>query len=362
MRFGLFYLLERMEGGTSESVYASTMEQIRLADELGFDSVWLAEHRFTRYGVGPDVLLLAGAVAATTKRIRIGTAVVVLPFHNPVLVAEQVAMVDQLSGGRFMFGAGRGYQAIEFAGLGVPMEESRTRFEEALDICIGLWTQDNFSYRGQHYTVSNVTIEPKPVQKPHPPIWITAMRSPETFEYAANRGVGIISGNPYQSDPAFSEAFSLYRETLDRLGKPELSQSFWALSPTFVHDTHDGAVEIPMESGISYAEQFKRVGSPRHADGSLPRGYERYHDEFSGQRDTVLDYKGQVETEAYLHGTVDEVRRKIEFYAARGVNNFILWMNRGGGIPQREVLKSMELFARELMPQFKDVQASATTP
>ena len=99
MRFGLFFLLEKPAAGNDVEVYANTMEQIRLADELGYDYIWLAEHRFTRYGIAPDVLVLAAAAASVTRRVRIGTAVVVLPFHNPVLLAEQVAMVDVLSGG-----------------------------------------------------------------------------------------------------------------------------------------------------------------------------------------------------------------------------------------------------------------------
>ena len=144
MRFGLFFLLERPENGNDLEIYKNSMEQIRVADELGYDYVWLAEHRFTRYGVAPDVLVLGAWAAAATKRLRIGTAVIVLPFHNPILLAEQVAMVDCLSAGRYDFGTGRGYQAGEYRGLGIPMEESRTRYEEVMDICIGLWTQDHF--------------------------------------------------------------------------------------------------------------------------------------------------------------------------------------------------------------------------
>ena len=351
MRFGLFFLLEKPAAGNDVEVYANTMEQIRLADELGYDYIWLAEHRFTRYGIAPDVLVLAAAAASVTRRVRIGTAVVVLPFHNPVLLAEQVAMVDVLSGGRFDFGAGRGYQAGEFRGLGIPMDESRSRFEEVMDICVGLWTTDGFTYHGKHYTVEDVTIEPKPVQKPHPPIWVTAMLSPTTFAYAAERGYGIISGNPYQADPEFREAYLVYRKTLEEIGKPELAKNFWALAPGFVHPDVEQALEIPRESALSYQETFARYGSPRQADGSLPGGYEHYGSGWDKARN--LDYLDTVRSPNFLLGDVEQLKTRLHANAELGMNDFIVWMNRGGAIPQREVLASMELFAKEVIPEFE---------
>ncbi len=357
MRFGLFFLLERPENGNDLEVYKNSMEQIRLADELGYDYVWLAEHRFTRYGVAPDVLVLAAWAAAATKRVRIGTAVVVLPFHNPILLAEQVAMVDCLSAGRYDFGTGRGYQAGEYRGLGIPMEESRTRYEEVMDICIGLWTQDHFSYKGKHYTIDDVTIEPKPVQKPHPPVWVTAMRTPETFEYAAKRGYGIISGNPYQSDPEFREAYMIYKDTLARMGKMELAKDFWALAPAFVHRDAAQAIEIPRESALSYRDAFVKYGSPRQADGTLPQAYEHYDKEWDQMRNA--EYMFAVQSPNFLVGDVGELTRKLHQADSEGMHDFIVWMNRGGAIEQKEVLKSMELFAKEVMPQFRKVGAGA---
>lgn len=353
MRFGLFFLLEKPENGNDAEVYANTVEQIRLADELGYDYIWLAEHRFTRYGIAPDVLVLAAAAAAVTRRVRIGTAVIVLPFHNPILLAEQVAMVDVLSGGRFEFGAGRGYQAGEFKGLGIPMEESRSRFEEVMDICIGLWTNERFSYEGKHYRVEDVSLEPRPIQKPHPPVWVTAMLTPSTFAYAAERGYGIISGNPYQADPEFHQAYRVYQETLEQIGKPELARNFWALAPAFVHREAEKALEIPRESALSYQEAFVRYGTPRQGDGSLPEGYERYGAGWDGARGAIGYLDTVVQSPNFLIGDVEQVRRRLGENAKLGMNDFILWMNRGGAIPQKQVLASMELFAREVMPDFK---------
>jgi len=298
------------------------------------------------------VLVLAAAAATVTQHIRIGTAVIVLPFHDPILLAEQVAMVDQLSGGRFDFGTGRGYQAGEFRGLGIPMAESRSRYEEVMDICVGLWTQDHFSYQGKHYTIDDVTIEPKPVQKPHPPIWVTAMLTPATFHYAAERGYGIISGNPYQADPQFHDAYMVYRETLAKMGKPELAKNFWALAPSFVHADNDRAIEIPRESALPYQEAFEKYGTPRQKDGSLPETYDLYGEGWDGARS--IGYAATVQSPNFLLGSPEEVKKRLETNRSTGMNDFILWMNRGGAIAQTDVLASMELFARDVMPAFRD--------
>ena len=357
MKFGLFFLLEEPENGNDVQVYKDSLEQIRVADELGYDYVWLAEHRFTRYGIAPDTLVLGAAAAAMTKHVRIGTAVIVLPFHQPVLLAEQVAMVDVMSGGRFDFGTGRGYQAGEYRGLGISMDESRTRYEEVMDICVGLWTQDNFSYSGKHYQVDDVTILPKPVQKPTPPIWVTAMRSPETFVYAANRGYGVISGNPYQSDPEFREAFGVYKEALHGINKPELAENFWALAPCFVHKDGQKAREIPRASAESYREAFVKYGAPRQADGHLPKSYEHYSQEWDDMRNAAYDLV--LQSPNFLVGDVGEITEKLHRLDGEGIHDYILWMNRGGAIPQKEVLASMELFAKDVMPVMRKATATA---
>ncbi len=351
MKFGLFYLLERPEDKTDAQIYQESLEQIRVAESLGYDSVWLAEHRFTAYGEMPDTLVFAASVAAVTERMRIGTAVVVLPFHNPIRLAEQVAMVDVLSNGRFDFGVGRGYQAGEYRGFGLSMDESRKRFEEVLDICVGLWTQDGFSFQGDHFTLDDVTIVPKPVQKPHPPIWVTVMLTPGSFKYAAERGYGVISGNPYQADPAFAEAFTSYQGVLRDIGGEELAKNFWALAPSFVHAEAQQAAAIPEASWESYRKAFVDYGSPANPDGSLPKNYESYTrwDELRAAR-----YENALDLPTIFVGDPAMVIDKIEAQRAAGINNIIVWMNRGGGIDQSEVLKSMEIFAEQVMPHFAD--------
>src|SRR2546427_8179204 len=133
MKFGTFHLFQKPPGWDDEDVFRAELEQIEKAEELGFDAVWLAEHHFQWYGIATDLMVIAGWVAARTQRVRIGTAIVVLPFHNPVRLAEQAATIDVMSGGRLDFGVGRGYQAAEDAGFGLSVDESRARFNESME-------------------------------------------------------------------------------------------------------------------------------------------------------------------------------------------------------------------------------------
>ena len=172
MKFGTFHLFQKPPGWGDADVFSAELEQIEKAEELGFDAVWLAEHHFQWYGIATDLMVIAGWVAARTQRVRIGTAIVVLPFHNPVRLAEQTATIDLMSGGRLDFGVGRGYQAAEYAGFGLSMDESRASFNECMEVLLKAWTEETFSYDGQYTKVNDVTVLPKPVQKPHPPVLV----------------------------------------------------------------------------------------------------------------------------------------------------------------------------------------------
>ena len=146
MQFGIFTIVPWHESLTAAQALHDSLEQIELADQLGLDEVWLGEHRFSRHGLLSGFFSFAGHVAARTTRLRIGTAVVVLPLHNPILMAEELAMLDVLSGGRLEVGIGSGYQRQEFDGVGVDMEESRARFREATDVIQRAWTEERLTF------------------------------------------------------------------------------------------------------------------------------------------------------------------------------------------------------------------------
>ena len=168
MNFGAFLLMPSPRALPHAEIYARGLEIAQAAEDMGYDGVWLAEHHFSNYGYLSQPLIMATHLAAKTKRIRIGTAVVVLPLHNPLMVAEEAATIDLLSEGRFDLGLGRGYQQYEFQRLGFDLKDSRSRWEEAIEIVTRAFTEDSFSFQGEHFSFPETTVLPKPYQKPHP--------------------------------------------------------------------------------------------------------------------------------------------------------------------------------------------------
>src|SRR6266516_4457697 len=193
MEFGTFLLLQTPSAESSEAIFRRGDEITQAADELGFRNMWLAEHHFSTYGYLSRPLTYALHLADRTRRIRVGTAVIVVPLHHPLVIAEEIATVDLLSGGRLDVGLGRGYQRYEFERLGVELGESRTRWEEAVDIILQALAGKPFSYEGKHYRIPETTVYPHPVQKPHPPVWVTA-QSLESVETTVRRGFNLLSG------------------------------------------------------------------------------------------------------------------------------------------------------------------------
>ena len=193
MEFGTFLLLQSPSAEPPEVVFQRGVEITQAAEELGFRNMWLAEHHFSTYGYLSRPLTYALHLANKTRRIRVGTAVIVVPLHHPLVVAEEIATVDLLSGGRLDIGLGRGYQRYEFERLGLDLDESRARWEEAVDIILLALSGKPFSYDGKYYKIPETTVFPLPVQQPHPPIWVTA-QSPESVETTVRRGFNLLSG------------------------------------------------------------------------------------------------------------------------------------------------------------------------
>ncbi len=177
--------------GPLEEVFARALERIEIMDRGGFDAVWLAEHHFTTFSVCPSVHMLGTLAAARTTRLRIGTAVSLAALYHPLRLAEEVALLDMLSGGRVNWGAGRGFAHSEFSAFGIPPAESTERFHEAVDIVLRAWSEEKLSFAGKHFSFDNVEVLPKPLQKPHPPMWMAAT-SEAAVDWAASRGFSIL--------------------------------------------------------------------------------------------------------------------------------------------------------------------------
>jgi alkanesulfonate monooxygenase SsuD/methylene tetrahydromethanopterin reductase-like flavin-dependent oxidoreductase (luciferase family) len=199
-----------------DDVYARALDRIEIMDQTGYDAVWLAEHHFTGYSVCPSVHVMAAHVAARTRNLRIGTAVTLAAFYHPLRIAEEVALLDVLTGGRINWGAGRGFDPREFEIFDVPVEESTDRFREALEIVLAAWKSDKLSYEGRFHRYEDVEVLPKPLQQPHPPTWAAAS-SPGAVEWAAGRGLSILM-DPHSPHPEIARKLGLYRDGLEKAG------------------------------------------------------------------------------------------------------------------------------------------------
>src|SRR6516162_9800668 len=174
MNFGTFLLMQSPSAQSSEEMYARAVEHAQQAEDLGFRNIWLAEHHFSTYGYVGRPVQVATYLAARTSRIRVGTAVIVVPLHHPLVIAEEIATLDVLSAGRCDIGLGRGYQYYEFERLGLELESARARWEESVDVILKALGGGSFSYDGKLFKIPETSVFPQPLQQPHPPIWVTA--------------------------------------------------------------------------------------------------------------------------------------------------------------------------------------------
>jgi alkanesulfonate monooxygenase SsuD/methylene tetrahydromethanopterin reductase-like flavin-dependent oxidoreductase (luciferase family) len=331
------------------------LEQIEFAEQLGFDSVWLAEHHGSNYGTMPSPQVAAAAIASRTARMRIGIAVSILPFDNPVRIAEDYAMVDVISNGRLDFGVGRGYQPHEFRMLGLADRQAKSReiFREALDVILGAWTNENFSYSGKHFQFDNIHLVPRPIQKPHPPVYMAAI-SPESFELVKEKGLRIMVTPTLMSLPELKENVLHAKRELVALGHDPRSLNFpmnWQMHLS------DSPEQAKADTAQAFGWYFERVMSlvPQGAD--TPPSYERY-----AELAAAFQAQGSVDVEQLREqgivlldspeGAVAAIRRLWEDI---GQQEILCWM-RIGGLEHEKVMRSLELFANKVMPEVKPLE------
>jgi len=197
-------------------VYERALERIEIMDRTGYDAVWLAEHHFTGYSVCPSVHMMAMQVASRTKRLRIGTGVSLAAFYHPLRLAEEVALLDVMSGGRVNWGAGRGFDPVEFRAFGVRVEESGKKFHEAVEIVRAAWTAERLNWSGEYFRFEDIEVLPKPLQQPHPPIWLAA-GSEGSVRWSGKRGYSIMLG-PHSTFAENAGHFGLYCDEMRENG------------------------------------------------------------------------------------------------------------------------------------------------
>jgi alkanesulfonate monooxygenase SsuD/methylene tetrahydromethanopterin reductase-like flavin-dependent oxidoreductase (luciferase family) len=338
MKFGLFGGAKSSgEGSVGDSLgYRKYIDYVLYAEELGYHSVFVVEHHFTGVGQLSASLNFLSYLAGRTQRIRLGTAVVVLPWHNPVLLAEQVATLDLLSNGRFDFGVGKGYRQPEFSGFCIPIEEATERFDEAMAFLRKAWdASDRFSHHGKRWHFDNIIIEPRPVQQPHPPLWMGA-GSFESIRRAAQGGYNLLLDQIAPID-LIIERVAAYRQELERLGRPYRPGTIGASRALQI-------IKTEAEREQAYALRTKVL----NAIGGLARGpgAERYQN-ISSHADPNL-----ASEESALLGTPEEIIARLKKLEAGGVD-YVLLVDPTGS---KEALRT---FAEEIMPAFPDAPTSA---
>src|SRR5262245_14976667 len=310
-----------------EQVYARALDRIATMEETGYDAVWLAEHHFTGYSVCPSVHLMGMLVAARTRRLRIGTAVTLTALAHPLRIAEEVALLDVLSGGRVNWGAGRGFESKEFDAFQVPMSESAARFREAVEIVLAAWTQQRVSHAGRFHAFENVEVLPKPLQRPHPPTWVAAT-SEDAIRWAASRGLSILM-DPHSPHAEIARKRELYRRELEAAGFAFVGRKLPMARLLAVADSASEAEEIARRGARwTLAAYVSTQDLATFRPGESPR-------------DPVEHYLGDV----VIHGTPEAVRDQLEKLREEMYLDYLLIAPLSEG--------SFKLFTERVLPRLR---------
>lgn len=349
MKFGVLFV-PGTEHGSPER-YSDIFDQVRAAEELGFDSVWFTEHHFSEYG-RPLPNMMAAHAAAITERIAVGSAVVILPLHDPIEVAEEVATLCHLSGGRYQFGIGRGNQPEEFAAFGVSLDDAKDRFDESFEIITGLLTQERFSYDGKFWQIPESTLVPRLPDGTLPPIWQPAVSEP-SVRWVISKGINGMIGpylTPYEVlDEKF---FSPWNRFVAEAGA-DVRMAHNQL--VHVAPTDKLAYEEAKEAALWYARLAARLWGLRDRDKASP-SY-RYMAE-------VVDFLQGVSFDEIFEmsviGSPKRVAEQIGKLESYGVDKLLVFNWFGPTMTNEKVLGSLRLLAEEVMPQFRSAPVVAT--
>jgi alkanesulfonate monooxygenase SsuD/methylene tetrahydromethanopterin reductase-like flavin-dependent oxidoreductase (luciferase family) len=375
MRFGIFYELSvprPFAPGVERAVYENALEQVRLADELGFDTVWAVEHHFLEeysHCSAPELFLTACAMQ--TKRIRVGHgAVVCVPkMNHPVRIAERAAVLDILSGGRLELGTARSSTWTELAGFEIDPDTTKQTWDETIRALPRMWTEERFSWQGTSFSVPERAILPKPVQKPHPPLWVTAS-NPPTVELAARRGIGVAMFS--FSDPAVLRP--LVETYKANVGKEEPVGAFvydkiMAIAPLFCLPDGDearayyakgnpsaikGHFSVYFDTIPHYAERLKHI--PRPIPQTKLRELIRQAYKDPSLKGPVPE--GPVEPDFLYQngvcvGSPDEVARTVARYRDVGLDQLVFIPAVGWHVPHEKTLESIALVGEKVLPRFR---------
>ncbi|HET7483443.1 MAG TPA: LLM class flavin-dependent oxidoreductase [Actinomycetota bacterium] len=372
MRFGLFYehqLPRPWSDGAEERLLQNALEQVELADRLGFDYVWEVEHHFLEeysHSSAPEIFL--AAASQRTKRIRLGHGIVQLPptFNHPVRVAERIATLDLISGGRVEFGTGESSSQMELGGFGIPREEKRKQWREALDAITRMFVEEPFAgYDGEFISVPQRNVIPKPKQKPHPPLW-AACSQRDTILLAARNGIGALSFSFVDPEAAKEWVDAYYELIVSDECVPagfEVNPNFAVVVPLMCHEDEDTAIQQGIDGGhfFGYSLAHYYVFGEHHPGRTdVWDEFEKHRSEYGFAREIIRAQDGEIGVKVLegglgsmrgAIGTPNQIADLVRRYEAAGVDQIIFVAQCGNNVHE-QVCASLELFGREVLPRF----------
>ncbi len=340
MKFGVFggAVAKRGDATADSQGYKGMLDMALEAEDLGFHSIFLVEHHFSGSGQISASLNLLTYIAALTKNMRLGTAVTVLPWHNPVLIAEQAATLDLLSGGRLDFGVGKGYRDVEFDAFCVPKEEALPRYEESVDLIVKSWvSEERFSHEGRFWNFKDIVVEPPCIQKPHPPLW-TAAGTDESITRVAGTGFNLLLDH-FGSPQRTKERLDVWRTACKQVDRP-FNPMEVALARGMTITTSDAEYEAAVE------QRLKRVSSMFKSYGALP-GLEKKDGPV--QPETYADANLAMEDAAII-GSPEQVAARVRQFRDMGFEYMLILFP--------DDIETLRIFAREIMPEFQESPAA----
>jgi alkanesulfonate monooxygenase SsuD/methylene tetrahydromethanopterin reductase-like flavin-dependent oxidoreductase (luciferase family) len=378
VKFGIFIEQNLPRPWTADDEHRllkESLEQVELADRLGFDTAWVVEHHFLEeysHSAAPDVFL--AAASQRTKRIRLGHGIVQLPpqINHPFRTAERIATLDLLSDGRVEFGTGESTSDVELEGFGVDRTQKREQWAEAIDAIVRMFVEEPFAgYQGRFVDLPPRNVIPKPRQRPHPPLWVACTRE-ETIQLAASLGIGVLSFNFVSPDEAKRWVDDYYATLSSDACVPvgfAINPNFAVVAPFLCHEDEATAIDLGLEgfdffrfSGLHYFA----AGEHRPGATDLWRAFKAEHTKPAADRSLFLSTgplagdemkRAGIESHRGAVGTPEQIRTLMRAYSDAGVDQ-VMFLIQGGRLDHREICASLELFAAEVMAEFRDEEPS----
>jgi alkanesulfonate monooxygenase SsuD/methylene tetrahydromethanopterin reductase-like flavin-dependent oxidoreductase (luciferase family) len=345
MDVGLFFLMQRDEAWDERAVYESALAQMLEAEGLGYQSVWIAEHHFNDYGLCPAPPVLASYIAARSVTLRFGMGVSLLPLHHPVDLAEQLAVLDVVSGGRLDVGVGRGGTLQDYQTFQSDRGESRERVEEGIALMRQCWRGEPFDFQGRFHSAERLHVRPKPVQQPHPPLFV-ATNSEDSVLSAARLGLPTMTSF-FVPMAEVQRRHDLYRETALDAGRAkeeiaDLERRSWLMRAVHVAPDRASALRAAEPPWMSYQRKMSKLRSDS-AGGSVPNSFDR-------SMMKLRDFADYVKDGWILAGSPEEIRDQVQADLATAGYQRLLLVMALPGLPTDLALRSMRLFAEKVAP------------